>query len=665
VITANEIYPTCPTGPDLAIGPTCPPRPNSLANAQRSSYIWRISPRLYKQLQMKTPTLTAAIAAFSILLSTPSAQTTFMPVEEIRAGMQGVGETVFQGTRLEQFKVHILGVLRDVIGPRRTLILARLEGGPLAKTGVVAGMSGSPVYIDGRLIGAVSYALGQFATEPIAGVTPIAEMTDAASLAPAASASVTRPVDLVWPPTPRALTEIWSRDLGRLRPFVDDPSQASLIGTADVAVSARLGSLLKPIAVPLVTAGFASDVLAPLTDALTTRGFVPVSAAAAAQSATPTTTAAKLRPGDAMGVALMTGDFMLGATGTVTYVDGDKVYGFGHPLYNIGPTQFPLTQAEVQVVLPSLLQSIKIASFGDVIGTLQQDRATAVAGRLGQGPTMIPVALTLNSNRAGRRTFSFNVVKDVTFTPLLTYLAVANVLTSYERNVGPSSFTVRGTATIRDYGDIAFEDIFTGDQPAGGAAAYVAGPLTFLLKNALEPVNVEKVSLTIDASEQTQTARIERVWLDTDRPRAGRDAMVKVQLRTFKGEELVKSLLIQIPANTTGSLQLLVSDASRLAAEDRRDMRGAESQRVSQLIRTFNKARRGNRLYVRLSTTDQGAIVNGEPLSSLPPSVLAVLESDRNSGTFSPLRNATRGEWELPVEFAVQGSRLLTISLDQ
>jgi SpoIVB peptidase S55 len=615
---------------------------------------------------MKTLTLTAAIAAFSLLLATPSAQITFMPVEEVRAGMEGVGETVFQGARLEEFKVHILGVLRNVVGPRRTLILARLEGGPLAKTGVIAGMSGSPVYIDGRLIGAVSYALGQFATEPIAGITPIAEMTDAAGLAPAAAASGTRPVDITWPPTSRALTEIWSRDLGRIRPFVDDPSQASLIGTADAAVSARLGSMLQPIAVPLVTAGFASDVLAPLTDALATRGFLPVSAGAAAQSATPTSKSAqKLRPGDAMGVALMTGDFMLGATGTVTYVDGDKVYGFGHPLYNIGPTQFPLTQADVQVVLPSLLQSIKIASFGDVIGTLQQDRATAVAGRLGPGPTMIPVALTLNSNRAGSRSFSFNVVKDVTFTPLLTYLAIANVLTSYERNVGPSSFTVRGTATIREYGDIAFEDIFTGDQPAGGAAAYVAGPLTFLLKNSLEPVNVEKVSLTIDASEQTQTARIERVWLDTVRPRAGRDALVKVQLRTFKGEEIVKSLPIHIPANTAGSLQLLVSNASRLAAEDRRDMRGAESQRVSQLIRTFNKARRGNRLYVRLSTTDQGAIVNGEPLSSLPPSVLAVLESDRSSGTFSPLRNATRGEWELPVEFAVQGSRLLTISLDQ
>jgi hypothetical protein len=366
-----------------------------------------------------------------------------------------------------------------------------------------------------------------------------------------------------------------------------------------------------------------------------------------------------------MGVALMTGDFMLGATGTVTHVDGDRVYGFGHPMYNLGPTEFPLTQANVQVILPSLLSSSKLASFGEIVGTVQQDRATAVAGRLGAGPGMIPVNITLNSDRTPSRTFSVQVVKDVTFTPLLTYLTVANVLTSYERAAGPASYTVRGTATIREHGDIAFEDIFTGDQPAGAASAYVAGPMTFLLKNASEPVEVERLTLTIDAVEQSRTARIDRVWLDTDRPRAGRDTIVKVLLRTNRGEELIKSVSISIPENATGSLQLLVADANRFTAEDRRQTRGAEVQPVAQMIRTFNRARRSNRLYVRLSATDEGAIVNGEPLGALPPSVLSVLEADRQSGTYSPLRTAVRGEWEVPVELAISGSRQLTIALDQ
>lgn len=611
-------------------------------------------------MNLRTLLWLAAVVGL-VIAAKPAAQTSVMSVDEVRPGMVGVGRTVFAGNTIEDFKVHILGVLKNVVGPRRNLVLARLEGGPLEKTGVIAGMSGSPVYVDGRLLGAVSYQLGQFSKEPIAGITPIGEMTDATALTPITQG--TRPVAISWRASAQELVAIWRRDLGRSRPFSEDPSHTLLSG--DPSLSPQLATMLRPITVPLVSAGFAHDVLAPLTPALTDRGFLPVSAAVGQASSVSETKPGSLRPGDAMGVALLTGDFVLGATGTVTYIDGDRVYGFGHPMYNLGPTLFPLTRADIHVILPSLLASSKLASFGDIVGTVQQDRATAVAGRLGPGPKMIPMSITLNSDRMPSRTFNFTVVKDHTFTPLLTYLTVANVLTGYERGAGPASFTVRGTASIREHGDIAFEDIFTGDQPAGAASAYVAGPITFLLKNASEPVEVEKLTLTIDATEQSRTARIERVWLDTDRPRAGREAAVKVLLRTNRGEELVKSVPIQIPVNATGTLQLLVADANRLTAEDRRQTRGAETQQVAQLIRTFNKARRSNRLYVRLSAPDEGAIINGEPMTALPPSVLAVLESDRTSGAYSPLRNATRGEWEVPVELAITGSRQLSISLDQ
>jgi hypothetical protein len=577
--------------------------------------------------------------------------------------MVGVGRTVFDGNAVSEFKVHILGVLRNVIGPRRNLVLARLEGGPLERTGVIAGMSGSPVYVDGRLLGAVSYALGQFAREPIAGITPIDEMREATALTPPTPGA--RPVAVEWPPSPASLLATWSRDLGRARPFVDDPAHALVLGPAAIDVSARLGALLQPIAVPIVTSGLASDVLAPVASAFAERGWVPQSGPAPGPAADEPTARRTLQPGDAVGVSLMSGDFVLGATGTVTAIEGDRVYAFGHPMYNLGPTEFPMTRADVQVVLPSLLQSSKITSLGAVIGTVQQDRATGIAGRLGSGPALIPVTITLNSDRAASRMFRLSVVRDPTFTPLLTYLAVANVLTSYERAAGPASFTVRGTATIREHGDLAFDDIFTGDQPAGGAAAYVAGPITFLLRNATEPVDVERVTLTIDATEQSRTARIERVWLDTNRPRAGQAIRVNVLLRTHRGDEIVKQVPIDLPANASGSLQLLVSDAARLTQEDRRDARAAQVQRASQMIRTFNRARRGTRLYVRLSAPDQGAIVNGESMAALPPSVMAVLESDRTSGTFGALRTASRGEWDVPVELAVSGSRLLTIALDR
>jgi hypothetical protein len=615
---------------------------------------------------MYSKAFAAVLLALGVLVATPDAQITTLPLEEVRPGMVGVGRTVFSGTELEEFKVHLLGVLRNVIGPKRSLILARLEGGPLAKTGVIAGMSGSPVYVDGKLIGAVSYALGQFSTEPIAGITPIAEMVEATSMG--GTARATRPVSIALPAAPRDLLDIWSRDLGRTRPFVDEPSQALVVSGAATDLT-RVSAMLRPIAVPMIASGFDASVIDPLSPALAAAGFVPMSSSPSSTPIQGTRQNASedrpLRPGDAVGVGLLTGDFELGATGTVTHVEGDRVYAFGHPLYNLGPTQFPMTRATVQVVLPSLMSSSKLASFGQVIGTVQQDRATAIAGRLGAAPSLIPVTITLNSDRQPSKTFNFGVVRDFTFTPLLTYLSVANVLTSYERAVGPASYAIRGSASIRSQGDLSFEDIFTGEQATGGAAAYVAGPLTALMKNTGESVDFEKISLTIDASEEQRSARIERVWLDTTRPRAGQKATVHVAMRSVRGEEIVRRLPIEIPANVTGSLQLIVADAARTTADDRRDMRGADLQRVSQFMRTFNRARRNNRLYVRLTSPDAGAVVNGEPMAGLPPSVLAVLESDRNSGTVATLRNTTRGEWELALDFAVTGSRQLTLSLDQ
>jgi hypothetical protein len=605
--------------------------------------------------------LAALVLALGVL-ATPDAQTAMLPLEEVRPGMVGVGRTVFQGTELEDFKVHVLGVMRNVIGPKRSLILARLEGGPLAKTGVIAGMSGSPVYVDGRLMGAVSYSLGQFSTEPIAGITPIAEMIDATMMGGASRA--TQPVSIAMPFSPQQLLEVWSRDLRRSQPFVSDPSQALLVSGAAADLT-RMGAMLRPIAVPMTASGFDAAVIDSFSPSLTAAGFVPMSAPQAQPARVNATKGGPLRPGDAVGVGLLTGDFELGATGTVTHVDGDHVYAFGHPLYNLGPTEFPMTRAVVQVVLPSLMSSSKLASFGEVIGTVQQDRATAIAGRLGPAPSLIPVTITLNSDRAPSKTFTFGVVRDFTFTPLLTYLSVANVLTSYERGAGPASYAIRGSASIKSQGDLSFEDIFTGEQPAGGAAAYVAGPLTALLKNSGEPVDVEKIALTIDATEQQRSARLERVWLDTTRPRPGQKATVNVALRSVRGEELVRQVPIEIPANVSGPLQLIVADAARTTADDRRDTRGADLQRVSQLMRTFNRARKNNRLYVRLTSADAGAVVNGEPMAGLPPSVLAVIEADRNSGTVGSLRSTTRGEWEIALDFAVTGSRQLTLSLDQ
>jgi hypothetical protein len=277
---------------------------------------------------------------------------------------------------------------------------------------------------------------------------------------------------------------------------------------------------------------------------------------------------------------------------------------------------------------------------------------------------MVPVHIALSTERGLKKDFRFQVVNDQLFTPLLTYVSILNTLSSYEREYGAATFTVKGTATVRQYGDLKFEDVFTGDSPSIGAATYVVAPLTFLLDNDFKRVDLEGVDLQITTSEQPQTATLERVWLDTVKVRPGTTVPLKLLLRTYRGEEVTRTVMIDIPPNATGSLSVLVSDGSRLAQYEQRDARSTGPMHdLEQLIRALNRAKKNSRLYVRLLRQDAGAVVDGESLSSLPPSVLAVLEADRNGGSFSPLRNATVGEWEVPTESAVSGSRILTIPI--
>ena len=608
----------------------------------------------------------ALLAGVALLAVSLPAAGPYFPIDQIKPGMEATGLTVWQSDKVEEFKVHILGVLRNVIGPRRDLILARLEGGPLADTGVIAGMSGSPVYIGGRLAGAVSYSLGAFSKEALAGITPIGEMIDAATLdTPRPPMGVRARLEL--PVTKESVSAAMRASFSWVRPFAERPGDVQILAPASAGIDGQVATMLRPIATPLAMGGFGAEVADLLSGAFRDSGFAPMAGAAAGAGPAdaPIDNSKRLKPGDAVGVNLLSGDFNMGATGTVTEVVGNKIYAFGHPFYNLGPIQFPMTRAYVHALLPSLTASMKIATTGDVIGTVSQDRATTIAGTLGPAPAMIPVKISLQSDRGLKKSFEFQVVNDQLFTPLFTYAAILSTLGSYERETGAASFSIKGTMSVKAHSDIKIEDLFTGDRAALNASASVMAPLTFLLGNDFEPIDIQGVDLTIESTEQPKTATIERVWLDGVRAKAGRTVPLKVLLRTYRGEEVVRTVPMDIPANASGSLQVMVSDGSRLAQWERREIRQpTEPRSVPQLIRALNTARKNNRLYVRLLASDAGAVISGEPLSSLPPSVLGVLEADRSSGDFVPLRSATLGEWDLPTEYAVTGSRTLTITLD-
>src|SRR2546425_1103583 len=271
-------------------------------------------------------------------------------------------------------------------------------------------------------------------------------------------------VQIEFPLTRDSLTAAFRRALNWNRPFADRPGDTQLVGVSGVSGMGgdQLGTLLRPIATPLVMSGFEPDVADTLAGAFRDQGFIPTGASTAALHAGEMPYEGPLKPGDAIGVMFVNGDLQFGGTGTVTHIDGDRVYAFGHQMYNLGPTEFPMTRAYVYTVLPSLFSSMKLSTTGDVIGTFLQDRATAIAGRLGPGPHMVPITVTLESDRGPTRTFHFGVVNDQMFTPLMTYASLLTTLGSYERQFGAATFNVRGTAKLKQREAIAFDNVFSG-----------------------------------------------------------------------------------------------------------------------------------------------------------------------------------------------------------
>jgi hypothetical protein len=602
--------------------------------------------------------LAAAHRAFA--LAPP--QSEVMPLEEVRPGMEGVGRTVFEGATISSFGVRILGVLENALGPRHSIVIARLSGGPLAQTGVIAGMSGSPVFVNGRLLGAVAYAF-PFGKEPIAGITPIGDMLAAASPPGVPRAASTRlrlqsdGAPLAAPLDVEAMAAALARPIPTLSPagFRGEPLPAAVAG-----------SDLRPLALPLVFSGFDPSTFDWARGVFASMGFAPVmGGGAGASSPGPVP---DLEPGAAVGVSLVEGDLDLSVSGTVTHIESSRVYAFGHPFYNLGPTQFPLRKAWVHAVFPSLQVSWKIASALDGIGTLDQDRTTTVSGRLGPLPRMMGVVVRLRSPRATERVFRFRVVEDELLTPLVTYVSLLSVLQGHERAFGAATLRVDARFALAGGREVRFDDVVASEQPAQQAAAVVAGPLAVLTANDFERVAVDQITLDVDAVESRESSTLVRAWLDAPMPvRPGSVVPLRVQLRTRRGDTVTETLPLEIPASATGgSYTLLVADASTMDQIEQREMRQAFAPRdLDQLVRALNRLRAGNRIYARLTRPAGGAVVGGEYLPALPASVLSVLSSSDQGTNVVPLPQAPVWEGQIRAARQVTGWRQLTVPVER
>lgn len=573
----------------------------------------------------------------------------FMPVDAVLPGMIGTGRTVYAGDTLVDFKVEIIATLSNITGPSRKLILARLSGGPVDQAGVIAGMSGSPVYIGGKLVGAVSYALGSFPKEPIAGITPIAEM-----LADIDTPSAGRPASgdfaIGATATPDEVFAALRRVFTRASGGTDITSAVSAAPYAD--------GMLRPIGAALTIRGFDSVVGFDLGDAF---GEGAVSDANARQ-APPNTTPRDLRPGDPVGASLMRGDFEMGATGTVTFVDGDRVYAFGHPFLGLGPTKMPMTRARVYTVLPSLQSSMKIADLGPAIGTVSQDRATAIGGTLGPKPAELEVGIKLVPAVGPERRFSFFVTHDPNLTPLFAYVSMLNVLSSYHKPQGVLTIGIDATASFGADGRITMRDLFSGDQALVGVANAVLGPMTAMMSNNFKQALPDKLDITLNVSETESGMTIERAWLDTTQPRYGATHTLHVMLRNLRGQTETRSMQLTMPASGPSQMTLLVSDAPTLTGLEDKELDPNVAHSLPELVDGLNRIRRNNTLYVRLIESASGSLVAGRAQPSLPGSTRSVIDADKSS-TPTTVNRASVGAWDQTVNVVVRGSREVPLTL--
>lgn len=563
-----------------------------------------------------------------------------MAVEELHPEMKGVGKTVFSGTRVEEFGVEILAVLKNV-RPGGDLILARLSGGPLEHAGVIGGMSGSPVYIGGKLIGAVAYGWS-FAKEPIAGITPIGEMLE---LLEGGGAE-----------TPEGLTLEYPNKEDD-KPLFSD---IRVPGESLVGRSIRGSLSLTPIWTPLTLSGFDERVVELMTPTLEKWGMIPILGGSAVEGVGPDS----LVPGAAIGVQLVRGDASASAIGTLTYRKGGRVIAFGHPMFFAGPIDLPLTGAYVHSILPSQVSSFKFASPTQPMGKVDQDRRAGVAGIINPKalPQLIPMHIRLTTGDQ-IKDYQFEVVEHKLFSPFFVGWTMLNTILTSGRKLGECTLKLHMRIELGDRSAITREDLFSGPSVPLRVTDAVSGPVQLLMDNEFEPVNIEGISLDIHIDERRRTANIEGIRVNRVRVRPGEEVELEVLLKPYHEGTIIEKVSLKIPRDVPeGQVQLRVGDAlSAQAWEVARLPLEYKPQNLDQLIDHLEKKESNNQIVVELFLPRQGAMVQGRELPCPPPSILSVIRPHKQTGEVYLTEGISLLRQRLFTNYVVRGSETLNL----
>lgn len=574
------------------------------------------------------------------------------PVDKLQPGMKAVGYTVFEGDKVEPFTVEILGVMKNVWGPRQHIILARL-GDKVTSTGVAGGMSGSPVFIDGKLVGAIALRIGIFAHQPIAGITPADRMLEIKELDDRKPAGA-------------ALAGGWKVPLPPELKEMLNPQAASGPGP---------DAFLVPIETPLAFTGFHEGVLKQFADVFRQMGVTPVQGGAGSslRDARPITDREALKralpPGAAVSGVLISGDLSVAGTGTVTYNDGHRVLAFGHPFFNFGKIEMPMAKAEVITVLGSSLAPFKIVNTTEVVGALRQDRHSGILGVLGEHAPMIPVEATVRSG-GHSKTYRFQVFQNPRFTPFMMMLAFFNTLFATNDYRDEATYRVSGSIQLDGFPEVKLENLYANAEAIGGMpgpmglSAWISDRFSRIFNNPFETPKVTGVKMDFEVIPERRTAAIEHVWVEKNEVRPGQTLNLKVFLRPYRGERLVKDVQVTIPATAPkGDLRIVFSDAEMVNRSQNMLLASNRVPGLSQLISMINQERANGRLYITLLKPSPTAFVEDKVLPSIPSSVANVIDSGRTQNRLTIQHESSIQQESIAVDYVISGNQAVVVTV--
>ena len=585
-----------------------------------------------------------------------------LPLKDVKPGMHAIAWTVFAGNTAEPVPVEIIGVWQNAMGPRQDVIMGKM-GGKAERTGVAGGMSGSPVYVDGKLIGAVALRLSQFSPDAICGITPIESMLEIEDFDRSRPSDARTPDKLAGSQPAAVPGEIPSELVSRL---------VAAGGTAPLPSN---GPLLTPIETPLVFSGFTAETLATYEPLFHQMGITAVQGGASAGALTAKPAAGwehALNPGEAVSGILVSGDMSTTGMGTVTYNDGKRILAFGHQFFDLGPVDMPIAKSEILTVLSSTYQPNKVGNATEVVGALRQDRHTGIMGELGAEAPVIPVhvkvrALDEKGAVVKEKDLTFNIFVHPKWTPFLMSATLSNSL--QQMNLYADELTYRMTGDMVMDGT---ENVHVSTMLAPGEfpvpmptvlAGWWGDKFNRLYLTNAEMPKLKSVNATVDLLPARRMAIIESAWTPANEVDAGTEIPVKVFLRPYRGDRIERTITVKIPAGMPkGDHRIQFSDAGTLARSQDGATQNNHNMSLPETVSLLNQERDNNRLYVSLVESRASYFADDKTLPNLPSSVLNVMQTERNaSRALVGAPDSTLVQQSIPFDQVVSGSYSLRI----